>query len=254
MSAEKDREFFIGWQGKAPPATGRYLRKSLLGFGIGAVALAALFAGMQQTIGRAWFEFGNVKEFQGILMQSPVPMLVTDEPDETSGESVFLLVNPFKFGYPAEKAEEFHLQPVTLRGTLIYNEDSGGAMIEVVETVAREGGDSGESGGGWDAGPGETVQLTGEIVDSKCWLGVMNPGSLKPHRACAINCIRGGIPPVLLVDRKEMVLLVGPGGEAINDDVLEHVALPVRMKGTLHDYGSLRVLHVDPGEIRQIGH
>ena len=41
--------------------------------------------------------------------------------------------------------------------------------------------------------------FVGEIVDSKCFLGVMNPGRLTPHRACAIRCISGGVPPVLLV-------------------------------------------------------
>jgi hypothetical protein len=29
------------------------------------------------------------------------------------------------------------------------------------------------------------MTLTGEIVDSKCYLGVMNPGQGKVHRDCA---------------------------------------------------------------------
>lgn len=41
--------------------------------------------------------------------------------------------------------------------------------------------------------------LQGEIVDSKCYLGVMRPGNTKTHRACAVRCIAGGVPPVLLV-------------------------------------------------------
>jgi hypothetical protein len=48
-----------------------------------------------------------------------------------------------------------------------------------------------------------TQTLIGEIVDSKCYLGVMNPGALIPHRACAIRCISGGIPPVLLVRQSD---------------------------------------------------
>ena len=28
-----------------------------------------------------------------------------------------------------------------------------------------------------------------------CFLGVMKPGRSKPHRACAVRCISGGIPP-----------------------------------------------------------
>ncbi|MDE0594963.1 MAG: hypothetical protein OSB65_06930 [Roseibacillus sp.] len=45
---------------------------------------------------------------------------------------------------------------------------------------------------------GETT-LKGEIMNAKCYLGGMNPGNLKAHRACAIHCIQGGIPLVLLL-------------------------------------------------------
>jgi hypothetical protein len=40
--------------------------------------------------------------------------------------------------------------------------------------------------------------LVGEIVDSKCYLGIMNPGETNPHRECAALCIRGGIPPLII--------------------------------------------------------
>jgi len=46
----------------------------------------------------------------------------------------------------------------------------------------------------------------GEIVDSKC-LGVMTPGQLTTHRACAIRCISGGIPPVLHVRQTNAKIL-----------------------------------------------
>jgi hypothetical protein len=244
-----NEEFFIGWQGKAPEKTGRFLRGRLVAAIFVTLVAGLAFAGLQRTIGKAWFEYGNIREFSGLLVKSPVPMLLTESPDEQSGESVYLLVNPFKHGYPLEQAETYDLKPVTIRGTLIYNE-GGGAMIEVVETLARE---TEGSLSGLELKPsGETrVELDGEIVDSKCWLGVMNPGALKPHRACAINCIRGGIPPVLLVDRKEFYIMVGPEGEPINEEVLEHVALPVTVPGTVVDYGKLKVLMVNPAKIRQ---
>lgn len=247
--SETNDEFFIGWQGKAPPATARFLKNRTILFGVSAFVLALLFAGLQQTIGKAWFEFGNVREFQGLLVESPVPMLITNEADEQSGESVYLLVNPFKHGYPTELASQFHLKQVTVQGTLIYNE-SGGAMIEVVETLGRETKDSPPT---LPVVKQESpIKLEGEIVDSKCWLGVMNPGALKPHRACAINCIRGGIPPLLLVDRKDQYLLLGPNGEPINESILDLVALPVSVSGTLVDYGALKVVKVDPSTISKL--
>ena len=81
-------EFFIGWQGKAPEKTGKFIRSRSLALVITGVAIALVLALLQQTIGRAWFEFGNVRTFNGILVESPVPMLLTESPDEQSGESV----------------------------------------------------------------------------------------------------------------------------------------------------------------------
>ena len=45
--------------------------------------------------------------------------------------------------------------------------------------------------------------LRGEIVDIKCYLGVMKPAHGKPHRSCAARCISGGIPPVLMVKDRD---------------------------------------------------
>src|SRR5260370_8819960 len=73
--------------------------------------------------------------------------------------------------------------------------------------------------------------LVGEIVDSKCFLGVMNPGQLTPHRACAIRCISGGVPPVLLVRQKDgpavYLFLVSPHGNTPTKTLLDLVPAPL---------------------------
>src|SRR5262249_34230834 len=90
-------------------------------------------------------------------------------------------------------------------------------------------------------GPGEPAapavdlgeaQLTGEIVDSKCYFGVMNPGNGKVHRDCAVRCISGGIPPAFLVrdanGQTATLLLVN-----WKPDVLNHIAEPITIRGRL---------------------
>jgi hypothetical protein len=37
--------------------------------------------------------------------------------------------------------------------------------------------------------------LGGEILDSKCWFGAMQPSDSKVHKACASLCVRGDVPP-----------------------------------------------------------
>ena len=98
--------------------------------------------------------------------------------------------------------------------------------------------------------------LRGEIVDSKCFLGVRKPGHLKPHKACAIRCIRGGITPVLCVrdaaGRALYLMLAGPDGRAINREVLPYVAEPVEVAGEVVRADSLLILKTDPATIRRL--
>ena len=96
----------------------------------------------------------------------------------------------------------------------------------------------------------------GEIVDSKCFLGVMKPGHLKPHRSCAVRCISGGVPPVLLVRDADgnatYLLLVGSNGEALNHQVLDLIAEPVEVTGRLWRYDNWLVLRADLEAIRRL--
>lgn len=242
-----EEEFFIGWQSQPPSGIAAFLKAVTLVVLLGAVALGAAFPLFQQTLGTGRFQMGNVRDFSGVMIAEPVPMLLTAEPEPDSGQSVFLLVNPLKYGFDPDVARSHHLKPVSLKGVLIY--DDGLAMIEVAKGSVSASGEAKSL----DLGPIEDLgvqTLRGEIVDSKCYLGVMNPGVLKPHRACAIHCIRGGIPPVFLLRGEDgeliRLILTGPGGEPINQQILDFVADPVEITGQVRKCGSLYFLAADP--------
>lgn len=93
-----------------------------------------------------------------------------------------------------------------------------------------------------------TVTLTGEIVDSKCYLGVMNPGQGKVHRDCAARCISGGIPPIFVTsDAHDQFLLVGLDGRALGRNALrEFIAEPITIEGERLQTGSTQLLKIDP--------
>lgn len=238
------KEFFIGWQGKAPEGTGRFLKKVIIGVGAVVIAVAAALPAFQRTVDTdGHFEYGDVKSYRGILVNDPVPMLVAED------DVVYLLVNPLKYGFDPEAAKKHHLQHVTLKGTWIHRE--GEDMLEVQENSVERVADSEDltsNPQGMFHELGKTT-LRGEIVDSKCHLGVMNPGNLKAHRACAITCIQGGIPPVLLVrDGKggaSYILLVSGEGAALNQDILDLVAEPVQVTGELKKLGDQLILYAD---------
>jgi len=100
------------------------------------------------------------------------------------------------------------------------------------------------------------VTLVGEIVDSKCYLGVMKPGNTKTHRDCAARCISGGIPPVFLVRDAQgnagYYLLVGKDGETLNHEVLGMIAEPLEISGELRRLGDLMSLRADPATFRRL--
>jgi hypothetical protein len=108
-----------------------------------------------------------------------------------------------------------------------------------------------------DAGPltadPELVRLAegefvGELVDTKCFLGVMRPATGKVHRACAVRCLSGGVPPGLLVrDAKGdgvVLLLTGHGGKELDFDV-ELAGRVVRAHGSLELRGQTPVLKTE---------
>jgi hypothetical protein len=241
-------EFYIGWQQKAPGRTAKACRVVALGLVIFALFSGAAVAISQHLIGRSVYEWGHVKEFTGVLRASPVPHLVSAR----GGTNQFhYLVRPWKFGFDPKLAASLNEQEVTLRGTLIHRDDQ--AMIEVSALVRRN--TNGVPFVGAEVSHGDRTFI-GEIVDSKCFLGVMNPGQLKPHRACAVRCISGGVPPVLLVRQNDgtarYLLLVSRDGKPINREILSIVAEPVRITGELVRAGEILTLRVDAAKFQRL--
>ncbi len=242
-------DFYVGYLNQMPARHKSWVRRfigmSLLLALVGVVGW--LFT--MRELGPAVFEFGHVREFEGTIRTYPVPLLELTRPNADSTSS-YLLVNPGKFG-AMSAVESFDGALVTLRGTLIYRDQR--TMIEILpESIQSQGkGSIAES----TATLGQ-VTLEGEIVDSKCFLGVMNPGDLRPHQACAIRCISGGVPPVLLVrhdvNKASYYLLTNVDGGALNDAVLNHIAVPVQVKGELVQLGAWRLLKTRPQDIQSI--
>jgi len=247
-------EFYIGWQGQAPGSIASHTRKVVVTLGIILIALAGILALAQRTIGVASFEWGTLKTFSGILKLSPYPHLLTPRPGQNTGPSTYYLVAPFKFGLKADNLAALDGKAVTLKGTLVYRGKD--TMIEARPESIRP--TEAATAGIAASAPISLGQQTliGEIVDSKCYLGVMNPGRLPPHRACAVRCISGGVPPILLVRQNEgpslCFLLVSSSGSAVNKQVLDMVAEPVLITGEVVQQGELLMLYADPATYRRV--
>jgi hypothetical protein len=233
-------EFFVGYL--APPrVTGRRMRVIAVALVVFASLVAVVLALATGPFDHTSFEFATLRDWQGTIEAAPVPVLIVE------GAHRLPLVAPGTHGAGPAVAP-FDGMTVALRAKRIVRD--GTTMLEIEPGSIRSEGDSHRNSDARAPIPSDapTATFTGEIVDSKCFLGAMNPGRLEVHRACAMRCIAGGIPPMLFTHdaggRELRVLLVGSEGEPINDRVLPYVATPVSIEGRLVRYNDLDYLYV----------
>ncbi len=261
---KKQKEFFIGWQNELPPTSRSVLKKLVLTSFILIPIIAFVLVFFQRPINAYQFEFGKLSEITGTYYHTPFPMLIADSdilPDELSKD--ILLVGYGKFGASGimnliqNEQGDLHGKKITLSGTLIYGD--GKTLMELTEeheslihvdnqTTTRY--------------PAATVQekiaVSGEIIDPKCYFGVMKPGEGKIHKSCAIRCISGGIPPVFrhevgdLEKTYEYYLILDQVGEPMNREVLPFVAEHVSVVGKTNKLMNWNVLFISPDQIQRL--
>lgn len=238
--------FYVGYESRAPAAYARVVRRAVVPVFAASGLLAAALAAWQGPFSTAVFEYGIESTIVGTLALDPLPhLLVAEEQQPALGS--YLLVQPGKHGFDANHS---HGSRVRITGSVIYN--SLGRMIEVHSVEDGEPGPPYVEPRFEDLG---RVVVEGEIVDAKCWLGVMKPGRKKTHRACASLCIRGGIPAMLLAEvdgRARALVLVPEAGRSVGSDLLDRLAEPVRIDGRLSRRANLWFLHYDPSSIERL--
>lgn len=243
-------DFYIGYQPKMPPKSARMI-KSFVGIALlVAVTLTAVIWIAQKPFAASYFEFGRVREFSGTIQAQPIPFLLVENDKTSDGLprfERFPLVGEGKHGFAGAA---FDGNRVRLRGTLIYRDEL--RMIEVSDGSIETENESGALPADKTEQLGQFT-LRGEIVDSKCFLGVMNPGQSKPHRDCAVACLRGGIPALFVVrdssgDLSELWLLSKDGG-SINAQILDYVAEPVEISGEVSRLGDQLFFRIDRDDI-----
>ncbi|GMQ81270.1 MAG: hypothetical protein BMS9Abin05_0701 [Rhodothermia bacterium] len=242
--------FYIGYLPKAPRDLAKVMAVISAFLLTTTIAVSFLLVKSQDAFYPSRFEFGNTRTYEGWYQSHPVPSLIVVGPGLSGLAVNYLLVAEGKHG-AEEQLTGLKEGPVRLEGTLIQRDQM--RMLEVVSGSVEEGSDAARFHG-VESVPLGSVTLRGEIVDSKCFLGVMNPGDKTVHRACATLCIRGDIPPMLVLKNPdqtfEYLLLRGAHGERINQAVLPYVARPVVVEGDLYRHGSWLEVRADPKTIK----
>jgi hypothetical protein len=251
-------EFFLGWL-PTPQRYARFLRPLVGVLLLAAVGVAVFVATRQRDPGPGRWDAADVLTFDGVADAGPyatvrIPGAKPGDPPRT-----LLLVEGGKFG-ALPRVAPLHGQSVRVTGTLLHRD--GRSLLELAEGERGLRRLTEEEA---RALPpltrpepqvvAERVTLAGEIIDPKCYLGAMKPGGGKTHKACAMLCVSGGVPPMLVTraaDRREtFYLLATPDGGPANELVLPFVGDAVAVAGRLERHGDLPVLKVAADGIRR---
>ncbi len=250
--------FFIGWQEKLHPSYKSMIRKLLVAFISVALLVIVLFVTNQSRFNNHFFKLGKINEVVGVYQNSPVPILNVSDNSLDPGISKDLLL----VGYGKAGAEgimksiqddlgDLNGKTIKLQGSLIYGDGKTvleltkkeNSVLELINNeVVNESPEIQKS----------MLELSGEIIDPKCYFGVMKPGEGKIHKSCAIRCISGGIPPVFKVSgssKNEFYIILGQDGSKINKNVLEYIAEPVMIKGNTYEMHGWKVIEINPSDI-----
>src|SRR5258708_16029461 len=205
------------------------------------VVIAVLFAAattcaigvvpVRRTYSRSSYDSGKIRTFYGIIDASPYPTLLSLPDAADSSALRYLLVAKGKHGADRQVAA-YVGKTVRLRGTLIYRDDQKMVVLSGGSIAAL---DDDQQNHVAPKNLGE-FDLVGEIADSKCYLGNMNPRNGKVHRDCAVRCLSGGIPPVFATNdfhgSPAVLLPTGPNQKPLPKEAFpDRVAQPLRIHG-----------------------
>lgn len=219
---------------------------------------AIVFSFTQSPFKNSSFELTSETKVVGIFHQSPYPMLRVEIADKTF-KNILLLgfgkssANPFLKKIKSE-TKNLNNAKISIEGNLIYY--NGKTLLQITNdqkiSLIKEKGNS--------ALPSKNnigiKVFEGEIIDPKCYFGVMKPGKGKIHRSCAIRCISGGIPPVLAATDNnnitQYLLLTDLNGNPINTEVLDFIGKPSKVKGMVEQFDDWYFLRIDPETIENL--
>lgn len=248
----------------APAEYRSFLKILIAAMSVLTIGFAYFIVINQKGFSSGVYDRNQLTTFEGVIISHPFPAIKTFYGKDIYGNPLvktFPLVNKGKFGADSLLADlgrkkniDWKNSWVQLKGKLIYNH--GITIIETAEgenaftSIQRITTDQQKQIPHPVVEEMDSVTLHGEIIDPKCYLGVMKPGQGKPHSDCAIRCISGGIPPLLMIKNlkgeETFFVLRGRNDEAINQQILFAIGQPVTVTGKLKQFDDWMVLEIDP--------
>ena len=250
-------DFFVGYSDQIPQNSKKGIRRFVVVSALVLVVTAVLFSFTQRPFTNATFELTKETTLIGTFYQKPYPMLSIK--DSLSTRSVMLL-GFGKFGankyidHLLEKNQSLNGQQLEIKGNLIYYNNKTLLQITSQEKVQILGPSNVKFTPEFSP---NTATLEGEIVDPKCYFGVMKPGFGKIHRSCAVRCISGGIPAVFVnADSLSPVpyyIITDSNGDALHAALANYIGKAAIIKGRTVKLDDWNYIQLDVNNIELTG-
>jgi len=242
---KNDRPFYVGYL-KLPRGLKGFLAGLLAVLVILDIGLALVTFGVQSPHPTgAWGTEGEVA-YTGQFQLKPYPLVRLAASDDGPAGTV-LLVGEGKIGAP-DGLDDLDGTMVEVRGYPILRGDL--TVLQLDQTPMRQDGTR------LDPVPMTAVEpatLEGEVVDSKCYAGAMNPGEGKAHEGCGSFCLLGGIPALFVTRSGDgnlvWYLMAAPDGGPVGEGARALVGRPVRLTGTVSRSAGLALFTAAPVEM-----
>ncbi|MCX8473199.1 MAG: ferric reductase-like transmembrane domain-containing protein [Sediminibacterium sp.] len=251
--------FYIGWKNIIPKTHFRFAVLYPLVVLVFMITSAIIIVLNEQKI--AQVNYINPYSITGKIISEPFPALIQKSGKDIYGNpnfTVFPIVNAFKFGADSVIANFFNKeninrnQIVTIAGAATQRDKH--QIIELTEGL-----NSITPTKSLDTEETKliliekNIRLSGEIIDPKCYFGVMNPGEGKPHKACATLCISGGIMPVFSYlnnnNKKCYAVIKSNQQPLLFPQIKDFIADPIAVKGDLYSFYNWQVFIIQPQSI-----
>jgi hypothetical protein len=218
-------DFFVGYL-KTPLRLVRFVALVTIALLIGADALALLLYRAQERRQSGDWEMAGEVSYEGVLIGKPYPVLLVPAGGGNAAYAV-LPVSDGKMGAP-EALAALDGKSVRLAGYPLIRD--GLTVLQLAEPARALAAPQALPA----PVPMGRHTLTGEIVDSKCYLGAMIPGEGKVHQSCAALCLLGDIPALFVTregGRLQYRLLADAAGAGMPALASTHAGQPLTLTG-----------------------
>ena len=253
----KKDEFYIGYVDDIGVGTKKTLKRFVFIAILVLTVGAFLFGFLQKPAVNSSFDFGNPTKVSGIYHESPYPMLRVSLSENEFKDIVLLGVGKFGPNSYLKKLRKnegnLNGKRLNIEGQLIYY--NGKTLLEIDDNQKVSLASVKNSKEILTKSLG-LQKIEGEIIDPKCYFGVMKPGYGKVHRSCASLCIAGGVPPVLVSNNENgdenYFLLTDLEGNRINKDILQYIGQPSIISGAVSEIGDWKIMKIDVQNIKRL--